>query len=153
MKARTYIAAAGSAALLGAGAFLLPASAATAAHPASATHARTHTLRFISVTKRTISLSRTSIAQQDTDVTRSGKAIGFDNLNITFNPRTGSGHGNFAFDTRGGFIFGTLHLTASGATGRVTGGTGTFRRARGSLTARSLNKAGTRTAVTIRYRH
>lgn len=97
-------------------------------------------------------LSATSAAQQDTDVTRAGKVIGFDMLNLTFNPKTGKGSGHFAFDTRGGFIKGTLRLTASGATGRLTGGTGKFRRVSGSLVARSLNKAGTRTAVTIAYR-
>jgi hypothetical protein len=147
MNIRTCIATAGAAALLGAGAFVLPASAA-ATHPGH----HVHTLRFISVTKRSINLSRASFAQQDTDVSRSGKVIGFDNLYITFNPKTGKARGNFAFDTKGGFIFGTLHLTRSGATGRVTGGTGKFRHARGSLIARGLNKAGTRTAVTIRYR-
>ena len=35
--------------------------------------------------------------------------------------------------------------------GRVTGGTGAFRGATGTITARNLNKAGTRTAVTIKY--
>jgi hypothetical protein len=35
--------------------------------------------------------------------------------------------------------------------GRVTGGTGAFRGAAGSITAKNLNKAGTRTAVTIKY--
>jgi hypothetical protein len=147
MNIRTCMAAAGAAALLGAGAFVLPASAAPT-HPGH----RVHTLRFISVTKRSVNLSRTSVAQQDTDVTRSGKVIGFDNLYITFNPKTGKARGNFAFDTKGGFIFGTLRLPGSGATGRVTGGTGKFRHARGSLVARSLNRRGTRTAVTIRYR-
>ncbi len=73
-------------------------------------------------------------------------------LDPTFNPKTGKGSGHFAFDTRGGFIDGTLRLTASGATGRLTGGTGKFRRVSGSLVARSRNKAGTRTAVTIAYR-
>lgn len=85
-------------------------------------------------------------------MTRAGKVIGFDMLDPTFNPKTGKGSGHFAFDTRGGFIDGTLRLTASGATGRLTGGTGKFRRVSGSLVARSRNKAGTRTAVTIAYR-
>jgi hypothetical protein len=148
VKARAYIAAAGVAGLVGSSAFMLPATASTQAGCAC----RVHTLKFISVTKSTLPLSARSIAQQDTDVTKSGKVIGFDMLNLTFNPKTGKGSGHFAFDTRGGFIDGTLRLTGSGATGRLTGGTGKFSRVTGSLVARSLNKAGTRTAVTLRYR-
>ena len=33
----------------------------------------------------------------------------------------------------------------------VTGGTGAFKGATGTITAKALNKAGTRTAVTITY--
>ncbi len=149
MKVRTYIAAAGVAGLLGSSAFLVPATASTQ----GGCGCRLHTLKFISVTKSTLPLSATSIAQQDTDVTKAGKVIGFDMLNLTFNPRTGKGSGHFAFDTRGGFIDGTLRLvSASKTTGRLTGGTGKFRGVSGSLVARSLNRAGTRTAVTITYR-
>ncbi len=148
MKVRTYIAAAGVAGLVGSSAFLLPAAAST---PAGC-GCRLHTLKFVSVTKSALPLSATSAAQQDTDVNKAGKVIGFDMLNLTFNPKTGKGSGHFAFDTRGGFIDGTLRLSSSGATGRLTGGTGKFRGVTGSLVAKSLNKAGTRTAVTITYR-
>jgi hypothetical protein len=116
-------------------------------------HARKfHVLRFFSITKRTLALSKTSVAQQETDVNKRGKVIGFDDLNLTFNPKTGRGSGNFAFDTRGGFIYGALHLSSSAATGRVTGGTGKFGGITGTIVA-IPNKAGTRTAVTITYHH
>jgi len=35
--------------------------------------------------------------------------------------------------------------------GKVTGGTGTFRGASGTITAKTLDKNGTKTAVTITY--
>jgi hypothetical protein len=153
MRARTYIATAGLAGLLGTGAFLLPAVASTNAPARPACGCRAVSLKFISVTKSTRPLSASTAAQQDTDVTAAGKFVGFDNLYLVFNVKTGGGSGNFTFDTRGGFIFGTLRLTSSGATGRVTGGTGRYRHVTGTLAAATLNKAGTRTAVTLTYRH
>jgi hypothetical protein len=149
MRARTYLAAAAAAGLVGSGAFLLPA-AATTEQPACSCGIQA--LRFISVTKNGVQFSQTTAAQQDTDVNARGQVIGFDQLWLTLNPRTGRGWGNFTFDYRGGFIYGTLRLSDSGAAGTLTGGTGAYRHISGSLVARTLNKAGTRTAVTIRYR-
>jgi hypothetical protein len=149
MKVRTYLAVAAAAGLVGSGAFLLPA-AATTQQPACACGIQT--LRFISVTKNSTAFSKTTAAQQDTDVNAKGQVIGFDQLWLTFDPKTGRGSGNFTFDYRGGFIYGTLRLSNSGATGTLTGGTGEYWHITGSLTATTLNKAGTRTAVTIRYR-
>jgi hypothetical protein len=53
--------------------------------------------------------------------------------------------------TKGGTVTGTLTLTQSAISGKVTGGTGAFAGARGTIAARNLNAKGTRTAVTIRY--
>jgi hypothetical protein len=149
MRARTYLAAAAAAGLVGSGAFLLPAAASTQ-HPTCSCGIQT--LRFVSVTKNSVQFSKTTAAQQDTDVNGKGQVIGFDQLWLSFNPKTGRGSGNFTFDYRGGFIYGTLRLSNSGATGRLTGGTGAYWGITGTLVARTLNKAGTRTAVTIRYR-
>jgi hypothetical protein len=149
MRARTYLAAAAAVGLVGSGAFLLPAAATT---EQSACSCGIQTLRFISVTKNGVQFSQTTAAQQDTDVNAKGQVIGFDQLWLTLNPKTGRGSGNFTFDYRGGFIYGTLRLSNSGATGTLTGGTGAYRHIAGSLVARTLNKAGTRTAVTITYR-
>jgi hypothetical protein len=153
MRARTLVASAGVAGLLGTGAFLLPAVASTNAPARPGCGCRVVTLTFTSVTKDARQLSASTAAQQDTDINSAGKVIGFDDLYLVFNQKTGAGSGNFAFDTRGGFIFGTLRLSSSGATGRITGGTGRYRDVSGSLVARTRNKAGTRTAVTITYRH
>jgi hypothetical protein len=154
MRARTLVASAGVAGLLGTGAFLLPAVASTNAPARPGCGCRVVTLKFISVTKDARQLSASTAAQQDTDVSAAGKFVGFDDLYLVFNAKTGAGAGNFAFDTRGGFIFGTLRVSGgSGATGRITGGTGRYRNVSGSLVARTLNKSGSRTAVTITYRH
>jgi hypothetical protein len=149
MRARTYLAATAAAGLIGSGAFLLPAAASTQQPACSC---GIHTLRFVSVTKNSVAFSKTTAAQQDTDVNAKGQVIGFDQLWLSFNPKTGRGWGNFTFDYRDGFIYGSLRLSTSGATGMLTGGTGAYRHITGSLVATTLNKAGTRTAVTIRYR-
>ena len=76
MKLRTSLAAAGTAAVLGVtGALVLPAVASA--------HSSTHTLKFISVQKASVSFSKTTNGQQDTDVNTAGKTVGFDMLYIT----------------------------------------------------------------------
>ncbi len=144
-KMRASVAVASTAAILGAGAFVLPALASPAA--------ASHTLKFISVTKKSIMLTKTSGAQQDTDVSSAGKAVGFDMLH--FNATSASSAAlNITVDTKGGFLYGTAKVSfKSGAItgGKVTGGTGAFKGATGTIKAKNLNKAGTRTAVTITY--
>ena len=56
--------------------------------------------------------------------------------------------------TAGGFVYGTLTVnfkTGAITNGKVTGGTGAFAGATGTIKAKNLNKAGTRTAVTVTY--
>jgi hypothetical protein len=48
-------------------------------------------------------------------------------------------------------VLGGLTKTGAFSNGKVTGGTGSFNGATGSITAKNPNKAGTRTAVTITY--
>jgi hypothetical protein len=145
MKARTSIAAIGTAiALGGTGAFLLPAAASP--------RVVTHTLKVISVRKDSASFSKTSSGQADLDVNHAGKTVGYDMLHFTFNPTTRQASGGVTLDTAGGFLYGVLRITNNPVIhGRVTGGTGAFRGATGTITAKPLNKAGTRTAVTITY--
>jgi hypothetical protein len=146
MKVRTYIAAAGAAALVGTGAFLLPARA----RP----HATTHTLKFISVTKNSVIFTKNTGGQQDTDVNSKGKTVGFDMLYFKVTSSTSAAI-NLTVDTKGGFLYGTgtFHFnTGKLSNGKVTGGTGAFKGATGTIAARNLNSAGSRTAVTITYR-
>jgi len=144
MKVRTSIAAVGVAALLGTGAFLLPSVASASSS--------THTLKFISVTKKAVNFSKTSGGQSDEDLNKAGKIVGFDEIYFQFNPKTHTASGGVTLDTNGGFLYGTLKFTNGPVTrGKVTGGTGIFKGATGTITGKNLNKSGTRTAVTITY--
>ena len=145
MKLRTSIIAAGAAVVLGTtGALVLPAVA--SAHSASTT------LKFISVTQKSVSFGKTAFGQQDTDVNAAGKTIGFDMLYIAFTSPT-TGTLNVTVDISGGFLYGTAAVTKTGGVtkGKVTGGTGSFTGATGTFTAKGLNKKGTRTLVTVKY--
>lgn len=145
MKLRTSMAAAGTAAAIGlAGAVALPAGA-------SSSHA-THTLVFTSVQKGTASLSKTVGAGADIDVTTAGKLIGFDIVRFAENPKTHAVSIGVAFENKDGFLYGVLRSSSGPVLhGKVTGGTGLFAGAAGTITARSLNKSGSKTAVTITY--
>ena len=145
MKIRMSIAAASAAALLGTGALVLPAVASA--------QSATHTLKFISVTKKSVMFTKTTGAQQDTDVNAAGKTVGFDMLYYAATSATTAAV-NITGDTTGGFLYGTGTVnmkTGAFSNGKVTGGTGIFKGATGTIKAKQLNKAGTRTAVTITY--
>jgi hypothetical protein len=147
MKHRIAIAAVAIAAALGgASAFLVPAAS------ASPSAVKSHTITFTSVEEAAHNYSRTVTAQQDRDVNKAGKVIGYDLLYSVFNPKTMSGKINFTAVTSGGFVYGVANAGASPVSrGIVTGGTGIFKGAAGTITAKNLNNAGTRTAVTITY--
>jgi hypothetical protein len=145
MKART-LAAIGAAALIGAtGAVMLPVAAS----------ARTvnHTLKFVSVRQQEVSVAKTETAQSDKDVNAKGKVIGFDMLYIVSSEQTDAVNANVTLDVKGGFLYGTLQLSPSGPVihGKVTGGTGAFKGAAGTISAKVLNASGSRTAVSVTY--
>jgi len=146
MKLRANIAAfavAGTAAALsGTAAFLLPAAAGAST--------ATHTLKFTSVQQATVRFSKTVGASQDKDV-KNGTLMGYDMLRFVFNPKTNTASIGVALDTKDGFLYGVLRESGGAVThGKVTGGTGKYAGATGTITARS-NNAATRTAVTITY--
>jgi hypothetical protein len=142
MKLRTSLAAAGVAAALGTGALVLPAVA-------SASSA-THTLKFTAVTNKSIMFTKTSGGSQETDVNGAGKTVGFDVLYFAAVSAT-TANINVTFDTTGGLLYGTANVTRSGAVsnGKVTGGTGAFAGATGTIKAKSAGK--NHEAITITY--
>jgi hypothetical protein len=146
MKVRTLIAAGAAVALLGGGAALaLPAAASTGG-------SKTHTLKFISVTGKAVTFTKTNAGQSDTDVNSKGKTVGFDTLNISVNPKTGKGSILVTVDASGGFLIGVLPVSKGKIlTGQITGGVGAYKDAFGSIATRNLNHAGTRIAVAIKY--
>ena len=144
MKVRMSIVAAAAAVVLGTtGALVLPAVA-------SASSA-THTLKFISVTKNSVGFTKTTGASQDTDVNAAGKTVGFDMIYSSATSATTAAV-NVTGDFSGGFLYGTGTInmkTGAFSNGKVTGGTGTFKGATGTITAKTISK--TKTAVTITY--
>jgi len=142
MKLRTSLAAAGVAAALGTGALVLPAVA-------SASSA-THTLNFTAVTNKSIMFTKASGGSQETDVNAAGKTVGFDVLYFAASSAT-TGNINVTFDTTGGLLYGTANVTKSGAVsnGKVTGGTGAFAGATGTIKAKSAGE--NHEAITITY--
>jgi hypothetical protein len=141
MKVRTSIAAAAAAVVLGTtGALALPAMAST--------HNASTTLKFTATTVKTVHFTRTNIGLQETDTNSLGKVIGFDDVNLKFTSTT-SGTATVAVDLTGGFLYGALTTTnGSTYTGKVTGGTGTYKGATGTI---NVKAAGSKAAITIVY--
>jgi hypothetical protein len=150
MKHRITIAAIATAAALGGScAFLVPAATASAGSRAGV---ETHTLTFTSVQEAELNYSQTVSSQQDKDVNKAGKTVGYDLLYFVFNPKTETAKINFTAVTSGGFVYGVASASSSPVIhGTVTGGTGIFKGATGTILAKNLNNAGTKTAVTITY--
>jgi hypothetical protein len=147
MKHRIAIAAIAIAAVLGGtSAFLVPVASASPSAP------KTHILTFTSVQEAQLNFSKTAFTQQDKDVNKAGKILGYDLLYLVFNPKTETAKLNITVDGSGGFLYGVASAGANPVIhGTVTGGTGIFKGAAGTILAKNLNKAGTKTAVTIAY--
>lgn len=150
MKVRTAVTTASALAAIGIGALVVPAVASAGS--------TTHTLKFTAVTLKQKNVSKYQFAEADKDVNSKGKIIGFNTVWGVFNPKTSSAHGYVTFVTKGGTLnfsikFSQNQAPGATSTGKLTGGTGKFKGDTGTLTATQLNKAGTRTAVTITYQH
>ena len=147
MKHRNAIAAiAAATALAGTCAVVVPAASASASAP------KTHTLSFTSVQEAVHNYSQTISSQQDRDVNKAGKVVGYDLLYLVFNPKTETAKLNFTAVTSGGFVYGVASASSSPVIhGTVTGGTGVFKGAAGTIVAKNLNPSGSKTAVTITY--
>src|SRR5215469_4785926 len=135
MKLRTSLAAAGAAVVLGTtGAFVLPAVASA--------HSATHTLKYVAVSKGTVSFTRATGGIQDTDVNAVGKTVGFDIL--YFKAASASTLAvNTTVDTKGGFLYGTFTFnfkTGAITNGKVTGGTGAFVGANGTIKVKTTSR-------------
>lgn len=144
MKLRASLAAAGAAVVLGTtGALVLPAVASA--------HGTTHTLKFVSVQKDTVGFTRATGGFQGTEFNVAGKKVGFDMLYFAAtSPSTVAV--NFTVDTKGGFLYCTFTFnprTGVVTSGKVTGGTGAFAGATGTIKVKTISR--TRHAITITY--
>ena len=144
MKLRTSLAAAGAA--------VVPGTTEALALPALASaHSSTHTLKFIAVQKGTVNFTSATQGTQWTNTNATGKTVGFSMLYVAATSSS-SAAVNFTVDTKGGFLNGTFTFnlkTGAVTNGKVTGGTGAFVNATGTLTGKSISN--TKEAVTITY--
>jgi hypothetical protein len=144
MKLRTSLTAAGAAVVLGTtGALVLPAVASA--------HSDSTTLKFIAVHKAMVSFTKATFGAQETDTNMAGKTVGFDMLYLAATSPS-SAAVNATVDTKGGFLYGTFTLnlkTGAVTKGKVTGGTGAFVGATGTIKAKTVSS--TKEAVTITY--
>jgi hypothetical protein len=149
MKLRTSIAAIGAAAIVGSGAFALPALAST--HPAAAPVK--HTLSCISETRNMVNFTKTSTAIQDTDYSKVGKGakvVGFDEVYGVALAGAESA-ADVSVVTKGGIMYGTFDInfqTGVITHGKISGGTGAFKNAKGTFTGVSINNNDTGVKIT-----
>jgi hypothetical protein len=125
------------------GAFTLPAVAAA--------HSATHKLSFISVSGGMVVFSKKSVGFENTDTNKAGKTIGFDESIFVAKSATVS-NANVTVVIKGGLLYGTFTIsetTGKVTNGKVTGGTGAFKHAKGTFTAKDLSS--TKTAIKITY--
>lgn len=126
------------AAVTGVAALSLAVTGASLAAATPAVHASSHKLRFASVETAQKSFGATTFVSSDRDV-RNGKVIGYDVVHVVFHPKTNT----FSVTVAATFKAGTLYLVGTGSgesadfSGRITGGTGVFRGAHGTVAGRA----------------
>jgi hypothetical protein len=136
MRARNYLALAAAAAVTATASAAIPALAA----PATARH----TLHFDAVQVYAHQFSASSHIELDKDVS-GGKVIGTDELDWSGN------NAAVALALGKGFLYGRFTVSNSGIiSGSVTGGTGAYRGASGSISGHAVSS--TVAAVTVKYR-
>jgi hypothetical protein len=140
---------------LAAGAALIASSVVSGATFVSTADAGTvqHTLKFVATSDRDHRAGRFGF--EGTEIERNhGRFVGYDLLSGKFNPRTGQVRIYIAVSRQGGLMFGRVHSLRGQDdhyTGVVTGGSGRFVGARGTITARNAPHNDDRTYVTIHY--
>jgi hypothetical protein len=111
-----------------------------------------HTLRFTSVETAQKVLPKSHFVATDKDV-ESGKTVGFDVVNGLASSKSASLIIDIAVSTHGGILYGHCrqNLKTGALTGTVTGGTGKFRGAAGTIAGQSAGNHGQNQAVVITY--
>jgi hypothetical protein len=141
MKARVVAVSVSTVALV-AGAGLVAMNPADA-HPS---HAVIHTINLKLTETGNLNYNNTTSSSTDT-AKIAGKRAGFDVAHFS------GTSGDVALSLKGGLLYGHLkfNVNTGKITGSVTGGTGTYKGAKGTVSAMSTNQAGTKTSVTIKW--
>jgi len=109
------------------------------------------TLKFVTISDRNHNVGRTSF--EGTEIERNhGRFVGYDVITGTFHPATESVTIYVALSRKGGLMFARLHSTSpTTLVGKVTGGSGRFAGATGTINARNAPHNDNRTFVTVHY--
>ena len=114
-------------------------------------HSAITTLKFTAVTVKRVTFTKTNFGIQETDVNSRGKTIGFDDVNLHDHRLRARQRRTWRLTPRA--VSSTAHSPPPtwGKTfsGKVTGGTGPYKGATGTITAKSISS--TKTAVIIVY--
>jgi hypothetical protein len=144
VRRNLIVASAGAALVAG----VITVSAVAGAAPATTNH----TIKLIATQIASHQFSRSTAAEADVD-RHQGKVIGYDVLSEKFSSTGGVIRGAYAPPGGGNFFFEIPITKTKTLHGKITGGSGPFAGVRGTIAARNLNSAGTKTAVTIVYHH
>lgn len=140
---------------MAAGAGLLATAALSGAGLVGAADASTvtHTLKFVSISDRSHNAGRFGF--EGTEINRNhGRFVGYDMISGIYNPQTQAVRIYVAIARKGGMLFSRVHNppgSHSEYVGRITGGSGRFAGAKGTLTAQNAPHNDKRTFVTIHY--
>jgi hypothetical protein len=136
----------GTSALIAATAF----GGSTMVNAADAPSATMH-MRFIAHSDRNIRFGPDTFGGTEID-RRNGHRVGFDLISGRFHPATQTVTIYVAVARRGGLLYGRVHaVSPTQYVGRVTGGSGRFKGASGTVTARNLDQQENRTRVVVTY--
>jgi hypothetical protein len=122
----------------------------TMVNAANAPAATLH-MRFIAHSDRNIQFGPRTFGGTEID-RRHGHRVGFDLISGEFDPAKGKVTIDVAVARRGGLLYAKVHdVSDTRYVGRVTGGSGRFKGASGTVTARNLDQQGDRTRVVVTY--
>ncbi len=111
----------------------------------------THTYKFVAISDKGHNLGRNGFVGTEVDRVR-GHVVGYDLLSGIYNPATQNVKIYVAVTRRGGMIFGRVHNTSQTTyAGRITGGSGKFAGAKGTVTAKNAPRDNNKTFVTLHY--
>ncbi len=113
----------------------------------------THTLKFVSISDRSHNAGRFGF--EATEINRNhGRFVGYDMISGIYNPQTQTVRIYVAIARKGGLLFSRVHNppgSQSEYVGRITGGSGRFAGATGTLTGQNAPHNDKKTFVTIHY--
>ncbi len=138
---------------LAAGAALIATTALSGAGLVGAADATSaaHTYKFVAISDKSHNLGRNGFTGTEIDRVR-GHVVGYDVITGIYNPRTQNVKIYVAVTRHGGMIFARVHNTSQTSyVGRVTGGSGKFAGAKGTLTAQNAPHDNNKTFVTLHY--